>query len=152
MAATLAAADPANAAAYAANADATKARIDATSTRINTQLTPARGAKYIVFHDAYQYFERRFDIPATGAIALSDASKPGPARIAEIREVVKHDKITCVFGEPQFNTGVIDAVFEGTGVKTGVLDPLGSTLAPGAGFYDGLLTNMATTMADCLVD
>lgn len=152
MATTLATADPANAGAYTANAAAAKARIDAAAARVKAQLSPVQGVKYVVFHDAYQYFERHFDIPASGAIALSDASKPGPARIAEIREFVKHDKITCVFTEPQFNAGVVEAVFEGTGVRTGVLDPLGSALRPGATFYGALLEDMAANMAECLGD
>lgn len=152
MATTLATADPANAAAYAANAAAAKARIDATSANAKALLGPVHEAKYIVFHDAYQYFERHFDVPASGAISLSDASKPSPARIAEIQEVVEHDKITCVFAEPQYDPGVITAVFGGTGVKTGVLDPLGSALTPGASFYGDMLSGMAASMAECLGD
>lgn len=152
MASTLATADPANAAAYTANAATAKARIDAISAEAKAKLSPVQGAKYVVFHDAYQYFERHFDVPASGAISLSDASKPSPARIAEIQDVVKQDKITCVFTEPQFNPGVVDAVFGGTDVKTGVLDPLGSALTPGAGFYGDLLADMAANMAECLGD
>lgn len=152
MATTLATADSANAAAYASNAAAAKARIDVTSTKAKALLSPVHDAKYIVFHDAYQYFERHFDVPASGAISLSDASKASPARIAEIQDIVKRDKITCVFSEPQFNSGVVNAVFEGTGVKIGVLDPLGSALTPGAGFYGDLLSDMATNMAECLSD
>ncbi len=150
MAAALAEADPANEAAYAINSAKAKARIDATSASVAVQLGPVRGAQYIVFHDAYQYFERHFDIPAFGAIALSDASKPGPARIAEIRDYVKHNRIICVFTEPQFNSGVVEAAFEGTGVKTGVLDPMGAALTPGPAFYGDLLAGLAATMADCL--
>ena len=152
MAATLADADPANASAYAANANAAKARIKARATTISAQLSPLHGARFIVFHDAYQYFERHFDIPAAGAIALSDARKPSPARIAEIRDHVREDQITCVFTEPQFNAEVVTAVFEESDVRTGVLDPMGTSLTPGPTFYGALLVDLADAMAGCLSD
>ncbi len=152
MVATLADADPTNAGAYAANANAAKARITARAATISAQLSPLHGARFIVFHDAYQYFERYFDIPAAGAIALGDARKPSPARIAEIRNHVRENQITCVFTEPQFNAEVVAAVFEDSDVRTGVLDPIGTSLPPGATFYSALLGGLADAMAGCLSD
>ncbi len=150
IAATLAAADPENAAQYSAHAAKAKARIDAVAASIAAQLAPLNGKRFVTFHDAYQYFERRFDVPSSGSIALSDAQKPGPARLLQIRDHVREDQIACVFTEPQFNAGVVDAVFEGTAAKVGVLDPMGSHLTPGAGFYSDLLTDLAANMAGCL--
>jgi len=150
IAATLSKADPANADAYAANAAAAKARLDVVSGEISAQLAPVHDERFIVFHDAYQYFETRFDMPAAGAISLGDAQKPSPARIVELQELAAKEDITCVFAEPQFNAGVIDAVFGDTNVGSGVLDPLGASLEPGAGFYEALLTDMSGSLATCL--
>lgn len=150
IAESLANADPANAAAYIANANAAKARLDELGGKISAQLTPLHDARFIVFHDAYQYFETRFDTPATGAISLSDAQKPSPARIAELQDLATKEKVACVFSEPQFNSGVVNAVFGGSDVRTGVLDPLGASLEAGAEFYAALLTGMAGAMVECL--
>lgn len=150
IAESLANADPANAAAYIANANAAKARLDELGGKISAQLTPLHDARFIVFHDAYQYFETRFDTPATGAISLSDAQKPSPARIAELQDLATKEKVACVFSEPQFNSGVVNAVFGGSDVRTGVLDALGASLEPGAEFYAALLTGMAGAMVECL--
>jgi len=143
-------ADPANADTYAANAAAGRAELEALASEIESLLEPIRDGRFIVFHDAYQYFEARFDIAAVGAIALSDAADPGPARIAEIRDRVAQDGIDCVLAEPQFNQALVDTVLDGTGANTGVMDPLGAELTPGPELYPQLLRNLATSLVQCL--
>ena len=126
IAAQLSAADPENAGAYFANAAAGREELVALSAEINAILEPVRGRNFIVFHDAYQYFEAAFDFPASGAISVSDASDPSPARIAEIQARVKDQGVSCVLSEPQFDPGIVAAVMDGSEARTGVLDPLGS--------------------------
>ena len=150
IAAELSTLDPANAKVYQANAEKGKADLDSLIVEISGKLEPVRGSSFIVFHDAYQYFENRFDLPAAGSITLSDASAPSPARIAEIHEKVQELGVACVFSEPQFNPGLVQTVFQGTDAKAGVMDPLGIDLAPGAGLYPQLLRNLATSLSDCL--
>jgi zinc transport system substrate-binding protein len=150
IAARLSAADPANAATYAANAAAARAELDAVVAEVNAMLDPVRDLRFVVFHDAYQYFETAFDIPASGAITLSDATDPSPARIAEIQGRVAEQGIACVLSEPQFDPGIVATVMEGTPARTAVLDPLGSDLAPGPGLYPQLLRNLATALSGCL--
>ncbi|MEP1330047.1 zinc ABC transporter substrate-binding protein [Pseudophaeobacter sp.] len=149
MAAELSRLDPENAAIYAENADAAKVEIEAAEVRVNAELTAFRAQKFVVFHDAYQYFERSFDLQASGAIALGDASDPSPARIAEIQQVVAQNGVTCVFSEPQFNPDLVTTVLDGSAAKTVVLDPVGAHLKPGAGFYTALLEDLGAAMASC---
>lgn len=150
IAAELSAADPDNAGAYFANAAAGRGELAALSAEINGILDPVRGRNFIVFHDAYQYFETAFDFPASGAISVSDASEPSPARIAEIQARVAEQGVTCVLSEPQFAPGIVAAVMDGSEARTGVLDPLGSDLEPGPDLYGTMLRNLATALADCL--
>ncbi|MDM8165192.1 zinc ABC transporter substrate-binding protein [Roseovarius sp.] len=147
---SLSAADPENAEAYAANAAAGREELAALSQDIEEMLAPVQGQNFIVFHDAYQYFENSFGIPASGAISLSDAADPSPARIAEVQGRVQEQQVTCVLSEPQFSPGVVAAVMEGSEARTGVLDPLGSDLEPGSDLYPQLLRNLAGSLADCL--
>ena len=109
-----------------------------------------RGAQFVVFHDAYQYFESDFDFPAAGAISLSDASDPSPARIGEIRTRIANEGIDCVLAEPQFNAGLIATVMDGTQAATGVMDPLGSDLEVGPALYPQMIRNLAVTLTGCL--
>ena len=150
IAGQLSAADPENAGAYFANAAAGRAEMDALMTQVNATLDPVRGGRFVVFHDAYQYFESDFDFPASGAISIGDASDPSPARIAEIQKRIADEGISCVLAEPQFNAGLVTTVLGGSDANTGVIDPLGSDLEPGATLYPQLINNMATGLAGCL--
>ena len=150
IAAQLSSADPENAGAYFANAAAARAEMEALSAEINATLDPVRGGSFVVFHDAYQYFEADFDFPASGAISLGDASDPSPARIAEIQGRVRSEGVDCVLAEPQFNPGIVATVLEGTNAKTGVMDPLGAELEPGSDLYPQLIRGLADALAKCL--
>jgi zinc transport system substrate-binding protein len=149
IAAELAAVDPGNAAAYRANAAAARDELAATRVEVEARLGPVTDMRFVVFHDAYQYFERAFEISAAGAISLSDAADPSPARIAEIQERVRDEGISCVLAEPQFNPGLVATVLDGTEAATGVMDPLGAELEPGPGLYPQLLLNLADALAGC---
>ncbi|PVA09147.1 zinc transporter [Pelagivirga sediminicola] len=150
IAATLGAADPENAGAYRANAAAGRAELAALKAEIDGILRPVRGGSFIVFHDAYQYFERAFDMPASGAISVSSAADPSPARIADIQRRVRERNARCVLSEPQFNPGIIASVMDGSDARSGVLDPLGASLEPGPELYPQMLRDMAAALAACL--
>ena len=105
--------------------------------------------KSIVFHDAYQYFEKRFDVNVMGAFTVNTDVMPGAEQLAEIREIIEHDKVSCVFSEPQFNPDIINAVAKDMNISTGVLDPLGATLNPGKDLYFDLISNMSKSFKGC---
>ncbi len=142
--------DPENTDIYFDNVSQGKTDIDAVISEIDATLATFRGTNFIVYHDAYQYFERRFDVLAAGSISMGDVSDPSPARIAEIRQTVEELDMTCVFSEPQFNPELIATVVDGTKARARVIDPLGTHLTLGADFYLNLLRNIAQTMASCL--
>jgi zinc transport system substrate-binding protein len=142
--------DPENAATYSRNAKTAIASLDALIQSTQTQLSELGKPQFIVFHDAYQYFEKRFGIPAAGSIKLGDAEDPSPARIREVQAIVKELNVTCVFTEPQFNPGIVKTVFEGTSVSTvGVMDPLGASLPRGSGLYQALIQGMVNSLTQC---
>jgi len=136
---------------YLENAAIGKANIDTAAISIENTIAQLQDKQFIVFHDAYQYFEKRFGIMAAGSISISDASKPSPGRIAEIRQLVEDLSVSCVFTEPQYNPGIVNAVFGDTGVDTsGVVDPLGSGLVTGSNLYSNLLIEIANGLQSCL--
>ena len=150
VAGKLSAADPENAGVYFANAAAAREEINDLVKEVNSILEPVRGRNFVVFHDAYQYFETSFNFPAAGAISLGDATDPSAARIAEIQGRVKDEGINCVLSEPQYNANLVATVLSGTDAKTGVIDPLGLGLEPGPKLYGDLIRNMAKALAGCL--
>ncbi len=150
VAAELAALDPGNAALYAANAAAFSTELTALEAEIKATLDPLRGRPFVVFHDAYQYFEAAFDLPAAGSISLGEADAPSAARVAEIRDRIAAEGVACVFAEPQFEPRLVATVIEGSQARSGTLDPVGAGLDPGPGLYPALLTGLARGFADCL--
>ena len=150
VAQALAKADPANAAAYAANADAFAKSLDQEQAAIAAELAPVKDRPYVVFHDAFQYFEKRFGLSAAGSIADVSAQAPSAERLAEVRNKIADVKAACVFREPQYDAKPVAVVIEGTGAKEGVLDPLGASLTPGPEAYQQLLRNLAAGLKECL--
>ncbi len=150
IAATLSDADPGNAAAYRANAEAELARLDALEAELAAMLAPVADKPFIVFHDAYQYFEARFGLTLVGSVTVTPDVVPGAARIDELKAKLGTSGATCVFAEPNFEPAVISAITEGTPAKAGVLDPEGGALTEGADLYPELLRGLATSLVDCL--
>jgi zinc transport system substrate-binding protein len=150
IAETLAERDSDHADAYRANAEAAIAEIKAVTAEVEGLLEPLNETPYVVLHDAYQYFEHRFDLDPLGSIRLGDADQPGPARIIEVKEAIADRGAVCVFAEPQFEPRLIDTVIEGTELKRGTLDPLGAELEPGAKLYPSLIRGLAESLVECL--
>ncbi|WP_163272483.1 zinc ABC transporter substrate-binding protein ZnuA [Chelativorans alearense] len=143
-------ADPDNKTAYEENAAALDARFDTLIAETNEKLATVRGKPFVVFHDAYQYYERRFDIPAAGSITVNPDAQPGARRIGEIHDKIAELDAACVFSEPQFEPKVVQVVAEGTDARSGVLDPLGADIEDGPELYFTLIDNMTTALANCL--
>ena len=150
IASKLSVSDPENAATYFMNAAAGQTEIEEMITEVSATLKPVQGGKFVVFHDAYQYFENDFDFYASGAISLSDASDPSPARVAKIQKRIRDEGIQCVLAEPQFKRGLVATVMEGSEANASVIDPLGADLKTGPKLYTQLIINMAKTLRNCL--
>ena len=139
--------DPKNEAKYKSNLDEALKDIDKLTIDVMTELS--NSVSSIVFHDAYLYFEKRFNVNILGAFTVNTDVMPGAEQLAEIREVIEHDKVACVFSEPQFNPDIIKAVAKDMNIKTGVVDPLGATLNPGKDLYFKLIRNMSASFKGC---
>lgn len=150
IAETLAAVDPDNASAYAANAQSTNADLVALEAELAATLAPVKAKPFVVFHDAYQYFEQRFGLNLAGSITVTPDVMPGAARIDDLRAKVAELGATCVFAEPNFEPTIISAITEGSAAKAATLDPEGGALTEGSQLYGELLRAMAGSLVVCL--
>ncbi len=139
--------DAKNESVYRANLSKAYKEIDKLTNDVKAELNQSVAS--IVFHDAYQYFEKRFGVNILGAFTVNTDVMPGAEQLAEIREIIEHDKVACVFSEPQFNPDIIKAVAKDMNIKTGVVDPLGATLNPGKDLYFDLIRNMSSSFKGC---
>lgn len=150
IAAALARVDPGRAKLYAANARRAAARIATLDHKLAARLAPVRHVPFIVFHDAYQYFERHYGLTAVGSVTVAPGRAPGAQRLLRLRARLRATHAACVFAEPQFEPRIIRTLTEGTDARTGVLDPLGAALTPGAGLYGKLMEALADSLVRCL--
>ena len=143
-------ADPEHASTYEANAHKMMGELDSLTAELREELEPVHEKGFIVFHDAYQYFEQRFEMAAIGSISVSPEVMPGAERVSDLRETISELNTTCVFSEPQFEPKLVYTLIDGTGARTAVLDPLGASLTKGPDLYFQLLRNMASSFKKCL--
>ena len=139
--------DPANAPSYESNSIKALNEIDQLISKTKGKINS--DAKYVVFHDAYQYFEKRFGIEVVGALTVNPEVLPGAKQLSEIREVIEHENVNCLFSEPQFNPGIAEMIAKDTGVRAAILDPLGAELEPGKDLYFDLIGDMASSFESC---
>ena len=149
IAAHLSEIDPKNKETYKTNAAVGQKDITDLATDISKTLSGVQGRSFIVYHDAFQYFENDFNFIAAGAISPSDAAPVSPARIAAIRSMIEKEGINCILSEPQYSQGLIQSVSSGTEVNLGIIDAIGAGITIGPDLYNTLMRNMAKTFADC---
>ncbi len=142
--------DPEHADTYRDNAEAQKQRLSELEADLNQRLEPVRGRPYVVFHDAYQYFEQRFGLEAVGAVTIHPEQPPGARHLNELRGQIRELGAVCVFSEPQFEPAIVRSLVRGLDARPGELDPLGAGLEPGPKAYFQLLERLADGFLDCL--
>ena len=142
--------DPPNAETYRLNAGALDHRIQALATGLESTLAPVRQVPFIMFHDAFQYFEQSFGLHSVGAVQLEPNRAPGAARIRALRNAIRDRGVRCVFREPQFQSALVDALVENTGARVSVVDPLGADFPPGPDAWFQMMTANAEAIANCL--
>ena len=132
---------------YKMNANNTVNKLDNLINKIDKSMN--KKASFVTFHDAYQYFEKRFGVEALGALTINTDIQPGAKQIAEIKDLVEDKNIKCIFSEPQFNPKLINMIAKSTGAKTGILDPLGSSYKPGKDLYFNLINDLYENLNKC---
>jgi zinc transport system substrate-binding protein len=152
LAEVLAGIAPRHAEAFKANAAGLAAELKSLDSELEAELTAVSGKPFIVFHDAYQYFEKRYAIPAAGSVTVSADTPPSAKRLRALRTKIAALGPTCIFAEPQFEPKIVATLIEGGAARSGVLDPLGASLANGPALYPALLRNLSKSIRACLAD
>ena len=141
---------PERAALYRDNAVRVQVRLRMLQADLARRLGPVTDTPYVVFHDAFQYFERRFGLHPVASVVPDPERQPGARRVAEIRDALRQRGVVCIFSEPQFRPALLRALASEGGPRMGELDPLGADLQPGPDSYFGLLDNLTRSIVDCL--
>jgi zinc transport system substrate-binding protein len=144
--------DSKNTARYHANAEKLQARLSRLHAELDQKLAPVRKVPYVVFHDAYDAFEREFKLRSLGAVTINPDRKPGVRKLSRLRHKIAQHKVRCVFAEPQFRPALIKTLIAGTNARMGILDPMGADLTPGPNSYFKLMRRIAAALSTCLAN
>lgn len=141
--------DPDNAQTYHSNGKKTRLRLSDLNIQLETKMSSVSSKSYIVFHDAYQYFEKRYQLNPIASVIVSSGPSTSVGRLIDIRKKIKNKNVLCIFTEPQFSPKLVQTVISGTAVKKGILDPIGTSISPGPEMYFTLLNNISHSISNC---
>ena len=141
--------DPENAQTFHSNGKKTILRLSNLNIQLETKMSSVSSKSYIVFHDAYQYFEKRYQLNPIASVTVSSDHSASVGRLIDIRNKIKNNNVLCIFTEPQFPTKLVQTVTSGTAVKKGILDPIGISISPGPEMYFTLLNNISHSISTC---
>ena len=147
IAKTLSLKDPNKKNVYYSNAEKLNHSLNELIEKINLSIN--KDARFIVFHDAYQYFEKRFDVSSAGALILNEEALPSAKRVSEIHKIIKKQNINCIISEPQFNPNIIKSIAQDSSILTGSFDPLGSSFDTNKNLYFEMILSLSNSLKDC---
>ncbi|CED70889.1 high-affinity zinc uptake system protein ZnuA precursor [Aliivibrio wodanis] len=142
--------DPLNKDKYESNLNNFENKLAQAVETISKQLKPVQHKGYFVFHDAYGYFERYFEMNNLGHFTVSPDRKPGAKSLIKIKKSLLERKAVCVFSEPQFEPAIVTTITRGTDVNKGELDPLAIHQANEQGAYFDFLLTISNELTRCL--
>lgn len=118
--------------------------------QIASELINIKETGFLVFHDAYQYFENQFNLNNIGSIHLNPQATLSAKKLKILEDHVNKYKIRCMFSEPQFNSVALENLAINLDIKTGTLDPLGRNEDLGTEGYIKLIQNLKDSFKECL--
>ena len=142
--------DPENAQKFQKNGENIIVRLNELDQHLSLEMNEISESTYLVLHDAYQYFESRYKLKNKGSITLQLEHFLGVSRLKKVQKMIKTNKVSCIFTEPQYSQKLVKNLIKDTSVKKGILDPIGADILPGPELYFDLMKNLSTSLKSCL--
>ncbi|PKL36675.1 zinc ABC transporter substrate-binding protein [Candidatus Peregrinibacteria bacterium HGW-Peregrinibacteria-1] len=137
--------DGANEGIYSANLEKLLADLDALDKEIAEGLQAVEAMPYIVFHEAYHYFEDRYGLEAAAAVQEFPGKEPSASYMANLVDVIAENNVRVIFTEPQFSPKLVQTLTEDYGLVVLQLDPLGAELSKDS-YFKMMRSNLESFM------
>ncbi len=134
--------DPNNAKIYNENFERLSLKLDELYLSGKNRLKKLDIKPYLVFHDAYQYFERDFEVHSAAFLEEFAGQEPSVQYLAEVIDIIKNEKVEAAFSEPQFSPKLLQTLSSDYDIKIGVLDPVGQEVSKD-GYFNLINDNIA---------
>ena len=122
IAETLIALDPAYATTYQENLDALLVDISKLQADINTALADVDARNFMVFHPAWGYFAREFNLQQIPVEVAG--SEPSASELAQLIKEAEEENISVIFAQPEFSTRSAEYIASEIDGKVILVSPL----------------------------
>lgn len=150
LAFTLSKLDPPHQNQYHQNLVAWEKKVRQMQTHLKQQLHPIAHIPYLVFHDAYHYFEQDFGLHPVGAISRHHGHSLSAKHLQLLGDLITRQHIGCVFKEPQMSDQLVNVLAQHYPLHVGQLDPIGNATQPSGAHYLQLLQHLGDSLGSCL--
>jgi zinc transport system substrate-binding protein len=146
---TLSELDPDNSITYVKNSNLLIKQLYEQEELIRELLRPLRDSAMMVYHDAFQYYEKAFSLQSFGAIQLKTDTTPSVKHLSDLKRIASEKNVTCVLAIPGTHPRIAAAVLGKTSAGYGVVDHLGQYLESGPDSYFQLMFEITQSILDC---
>ncbi|TKJ30724.1 MAG: cation ABC transporter substrate-binding protein [Chloroflexi bacterium B3_Chlor] len=114
--------DPDNEGFYHANLGSLLSDVDELDVSIKDTLAGLESRKLMVFHPAWSYFARDYDLEMIPV--QIEGSDPSPAEMAGLIRMAKESNIKVIFAQPEFSTSSAETIADEIGGEVLLISPL----------------------------
>lgn len=125
---------PENKSTFQSNLNSLNTKLDQLNEEVKAELTKLDITPYIVFHDAYHYFEENFDVHAVAFLEEFAGKEPTAEYLTEVIDIIEDNEVKVMFTEPQFSPKLVQTLSNDYNLAVGELDPLGKTVTKASYF------------------
>ncbi|MGD1711871.1 metal ABC transporter solute-binding protein, Zn/Mn family [Dapis sp. BLCC M172] len=141
-------ADPNNTATYQSNANIYLQKLQQLDQEFKTRLTPFQGCKFIVFHDAYPYLAKRYNLQQIAVVELPQDNIT-PKDIQRVINTTKKYQVKGLLAEIGFNDSRMQQIAKDVGLPIKKLDPINSGLLDPEHYFTAMRNNLKSLEAVC---
>ncbi|MBL4819802.1 MAG: zinc ABC transporter substrate-binding protein [Gammaproteobacteria bacterium] len=140
--------DSAKAAEYSNNFSHFSNRLVNLEEQWHSRLLSASTGPYVVYHDAFSYFESQFGLGHGLALVVDPEIQPGIRQILNVRKEISAIQPVCIFTDVSASEATINTMLSGYQLNSVQLDLLGKNLGETQG-YEQLLDNLVSDFINC---
>ena len=133
-----------------ANLEQLGQRLQKLDAQIQAMFSGNRHISAVLYHDAWSYFTRRYQLGIDGIINPQPHVQPGVRHLSQIQQTIKSKNTLCLLVEPQFKPTYLKSLAASAQqLKVLTIDPLGANAPANRSTYFNLMLANATVFAKC---
>ena len=129
-----------------------ESNLNSTTTAIEDLLSNLVTLDYLVFHNAYQYFENEFGLRGGLALVENAEVQPSMRELLTFRNRVEQISPSCILLEPDSDVQLVATALQHQSVSIETVDLMGNEIEDGVSAFSQLLLGVAESFRRCLAN